>query len=336
LLVEDAELNQEVIRDLLQQVGICVRLAVNGEEALREVAKKLPDAVLMDCQMPVMDGFEATRRLRAQPQCRHLPIIALTANAMSGDRERCFLAGMDGFVAKPVDFAELYASLAQRIRPSQTPVSHASSAPTAASAPDSPALPDLPGIDIAAGLMRVGGKMPFYVKILKKFRASNASDFAALFREAQAAGDWDTALRVAHNLKGVARTLGAERLGDLAEQMEQTLSQGALETVAERLDALLIELGRVMAGIGGLDDAGAESAPLFDSARCQTLVRDLGLLLEDHDTAAVEHIRSLELALAGSDYQAEAQAIGLIIARYNFAEARARLGHLAQALNLAC
>jgi PAS domain S-box-containing protein len=334
LLVEDAELNQEVIRDLLCQVGIHVRLAANGEEALREVAKALPDAVLMDCQMPVMDGFEATRRLRAQPQCRHLPIIALTANAMAGDRERCFLAGMDGFVAKPVDFAELCATLAQRIRPGQTTVSFANPAPPAAPEPDSPALPDLPGIDSALGLMRVGGKTLFYVKMLKKFRDSHASDFEALFREAQAAGDWATAHRLAHNLKGVARTLGVERLGNLAEQIEQPLSQGTSENVAERLEALLVELGRVMAGIGRLDEAGAESAPVFDPARCQTLIRDLGLLLEDHDTAAVEYVGALEQVMAGSEHQAEAKAISLIIARYDFAEARARLHRLALALKL--
>jgi CheY-like chemotaxis protein len=117
LLVEDTPLNQEVIGDLLANLGVNVRVADDGEAALRALEARRPDCVLMDCQMPVMDGYEATRRLRLRPEWRDLPVIALTANVMVGDKERCLAAGMNDFVGKPVDPAVLAAVLLRQLRP---------------------------------------------------------------------------------------------------------------------------------------------------------------------------------------------------------------------------
>jgi len=332
LLVEDAEINQEVIRDLLEQAGMKVRLAANGEEALREVDKALPDCVLMDCQMPVMDGFEATRRLRAQPLCQDLPIIVLTANAMAGDREACLSAGMDGLVAKPVAFGELHVALAQWLPPRQEPVE--APPPVAATAEARLVVPELPGVDTARGLALVGGKPPFYLKLLTKFRDSQAS-FAEQFRQARKAGDWDKATRLAHNLKGVARTLGADRLGVLAEPLEQAARQSLPEAAGEALGAVEEELRRVLAGLARLDMEEAPAPGFIPGlVRPQSLARELNLLLEDQDTAALEHAAQLEQALAGGIHRAEAQAIGQAVARYDFTEARERLRRLAAALTL--
>ena len=113
LLVEDVEVNQEVICELLASVGLSVRLAGNGVEALSEVARKTPDLILMDCQMPVMDGYMATRQLRENPLWRKLPVIALTANAMVEDQEKCFAAGMNAHVAKPIRMELLYECMVQ-------------------------------------------------------------------------------------------------------------------------------------------------------------------------------------------------------------------------------
>ncbi|MEJ2593322.1 MAG: response regulator, partial [Candidatus Thiodiazotropha sp.] len=108
LVVEDVDINQAMIVDLLETAGLKVRVANNGLEALQAVAEKVPDCVLMDCQMPVMDGYETTRRLRMIPAFRELPIIALTANALRLDQERCLTVGMNDYVSKPVHFSGLF------------------------------------------------------------------------------------------------------------------------------------------------------------------------------------------------------------------------------------
>ncbi|HZX30089.1 MAG TPA: ATP-binding protein [Rhodocyclaceae bacterium] len=249
LVVEDTELNQEVMCDLLKQAGLKVRLAADGEEALRAVAEARPDCVLMDCHMPVMDGFETTRRLRADQRYRDLPIIALTANALSGDRERCLAAGMNGFLAKPVDVADLLAVLARwvTVRPPA-----ASQPPTPPPPPDS-GLPDLPGLDTAIGLRYLGGRVPSYIRLLRLFRETRASGFDAGFREALLAGNWDTAHRLAHSLKGTSRTLGAVRLGDLAVELERAVEERS-QALDSRLAAVSLELDRVLHGLERLED----------------------------------------------------------------------------------
>jgi CheY-like chemotaxis protein len=289
----------------------------------------------MDCQMPVMDGFEATRRLRTQPGCRELPIIALTANAMAGDREQCLAAGMNGFLAKPVDFGSLYAALVRWI-PSRSPVVAAPTPPplsTAAPrpAPPSAVVPKLPGVDTAAGLALTGGRLSFYLELLKKFRDNRAANFQALFRESCRAGDWSTAVRLTHTLKGTVRSLGANRLGQLAAQLEDAARQQRVESVARPLQALEQELDRVLAGLTGLPSAAAPPPQPADQRR--NLIEELARLLDEQDTAAVEQVVPLEQALTGTPHQAEARQIGRAIADYRFAEARERLRRLAHDLN---
>ena len=117
LLVEDNEINQELARDVLEDVGIVVEVAENGREALERLSQERFDVVLMDCEMPVMDGYAATRALRQQPQWRDLPVIAMTANAMAGDREKVLAACMNDYIAKPIDIDEVLATLARWIVP---------------------------------------------------------------------------------------------------------------------------------------------------------------------------------------------------------------------------
>jgi PAS domain S-box-containing protein len=252
LVVEDGELNQEVICDFLKQAGLQVRLANQGEEALRTLAKSMPDCVLMDCQMPVMDGFEATRRLRAQERYRGLPIIALTANAMTGDREQCLAAGMNDFLSKPVDFTDLLAALVRWIRPRQSPAPAQSAKPAAE---PSEGLPPLPGIDTAKGLAFTGGRQAFYIKLLKKFRDVRGSHFQADLRAAQGEGDWLAATRLAHTLKSTARALGAVTLGDLAAELEGHAQHANAEDFANNLNTLDEELKRILAGLDQLSEA---------------------------------------------------------------------------------
>ena len=238
LLVEDVQINQEVLTDLLHNAGLKVRIANNGLEALQAVAAKVPDCVLMDCQMPVMDGYEATRQLRENPHYRDLPIIAITANVMASDRERAQAAGMNAHIAKPINVPELYEVLGTWLKP------------PAASQPAAPEtiLPQLPGFDTTLGLARTG-KLPLYLRMLAKFRDHQIRSFTADFRRALAEDDWVLATRQAHSLKGVARTLGAETLGQAAQTLEVACKQRDASLLEPDLTALALLLEQVGAGL---------------------------------------------------------------------------------------
>jgi CheY-like chemotaxis protein len=191
----------------------------------------------MDCQMPVMDGYAATRALRQQPQWRDLPVIAMTANALVGDREKALAAGMDDHIAKPINVDEMFATLARHVRRSSGAVGG-----------------ELPGIDMRLGLSMVAGNEALYRRLLGMFREREVQ-FEARFRGACERGDPAEALRLAHDLKGVSATLGAQLLADAAQALELACSKDAGAAAVEPLLlALMRELDPVLAGLGGLGD----------------------------------------------------------------------------------
>jgi CheY-like chemotaxis protein len=239
LLVEDNEINQQVAEEILGQVGIRLTIADNGQiglDALRESPDAF-DGVLMDIQMPVMDGYAATREIRKEERFRDLPIIAMTANAMAGDREKAIAAGMNDHVAKPIDINDLHQVLGQwifiseeRRGTSEAPVSskqvEESEIPVEQPEPDNavPAEHELPkslsGFDLEDGLMRLQGNKKLYRKLLLSF----ASDYSAVANEicqALDAEDFDQAHSLVHNLKGLAGNLAATELQAAAVNLEK-------------------------------------------------------------------------------------------------------------------
>jgi len=254
LLVDDVPLNQEVVRDMLIDAGIRIRVANNGREALEAIALKRPDCVLMDCQMPVMDGYEATRRIREDVQYRNLPIIALTANALASEKEKCRAAGMDGYIVKPVKSADHLAVLAKHT-PARPDYHEELTAPPQlpTSGPDEATdIPDLPGIDFEAGLRYSNGRPANYRKILHLFHETHGREFVRNFRVALNIENWEQAARHAHSFKGAARTIGAERLGQLGEELENACHARQPEKATRTLDILTLELQIVCAGLAAL------------------------------------------------------------------------------------
>jgi signal transduction histidine kinase/DNA-binding response OmpR family regulator/HPt (histidine-containing phosphotransfer) domain-containing protein len=248
LLVEDNEVNQELALELLAQAGIEVVVANNGLEALAaldaatsqdaaisqdaatslglatsEGATAFPfDGVLMDCQMPVMDGFTATRRIRENPRFAALPILAMTANAMAGDREKVLAAGMNDHIAKPINVAEMFNTIARWVTPANPVTRAAEPAPPTSTPPASGVeeeIPPLAGIDRRAGLAATLNNARLYAKLLIKFRDSQA-DFAAQFARACQDADPEAATRCAHTLKGMAGSLGAKGVQAAAQALE--------------------------------------------------------------------------------------------------------------------
>jgi len=280
LLVEDNDINQQVACELLRQFHFEVDVADNGQIAVHQVQARLSeglpyDLVLMDMQMPVMDGVSATRLIRQTRSSAQLPIVAMTANAMQADRQRCLDAGMDGFVTKPINPEELWRVLLEKLgrkaaaRP-QPPAQSATPAPPAPAteaAEGLDALRAVEGLDVELGLQYTGNNPSLYVTLLRKFEASQhdaAAHIAALLRCGEVAG----AERMAHTLKGLAGSLGATWLQGSADRLEAALRTGqslarqkqALDDLCHQLQGLMPQL-RAIDGVCPVDDASQPAMP---------------------------------------------------------------------------
>jgi CheY-like chemotaxis protein/HPt (histidine-containing phosphotransfer) domain-containing protein len=230
LLAEDNEINQQVAREILEGAGLIVSVAADGRQAVRMIKEKPYDVILMDIQMPVMDGYAATREIRnLKSEIRNVPIIAMTAHAMAGDAEKSLHAGMNGHVTKPIDPDQLFNELQKWIRPANE---RATAAPADASAPETSAvesrperqdLPEtLPGFDLAEGLNRLQGNRTLYRKLLLDF-GHTYTDVAAEIKSALAAGDLKQAHGLVHNIKGLAGNLAATELQAAAAEFEKRI-----------------------------------------------------------------------------------------------------------------
>jgi len=257
LLVEDNPLNSDMAVELLGLFGVSVTVASDGVEALRRLDEAVPDLVFMDMQMPVMDGLEATRHLRSQPRFAALPVLAMTANAMAADRQRCFDAGMNDFVPKPIDVEHLAVVLTRwlpgRASTPPAPQQRATAPPVDA------ALPDLPGIDVADGLARRASGLPRFLDTLVRFRHEHADDPVRI-DAALAGGDRETAHRLAHTAKGLCALIGARRAARAAEALEAALSAQHADAAEERA-AFREALEEVVRGISALPPTTRASSP---------------------------------------------------------------------------
>jgi two-component system sensor histidine kinase/response regulator len=231
LLVEDNALNREVGTELLAEAGLVVEVAENGEQAIERLGTSSFDAVLMDMQMPVMDGLEATRIIRTMPGLGALPVIAMTANAMEADRKRCLEAGMNDHIGKPIDPRQLWSTLLAWIKPRSEHTPRTRPLRTA-DGPMPPALLAVPGLDVRIGLDRLLGKTSSYVGLLRRFVSSQSATEGA-FAAALSAGDTAEARRFAHTLKGLAATIGAMPLRDAAARLEHALEPGQSSPAVE-------------------------------------------------------------------------------------------------------
>ncbi len=257
LLVEDNRMNQEVALQFLARTGAATEVVHNGVEALAALERVAFDLVLMDCQMPVMDGYEATRRLRADSRWTTLPVIAMTANALVGDRERSLESGMNDHLAKPISAAEFYRVLAAWLGAADTsgfvPVPPASGEPVAGDAES------LPVLDVATAMEHMAGMRSLYVEACQIFLV-DAPRLHAEMDAGLAAGDRKTARRAVHTIKGMAASLGAERLRATAMRLERGCADGDAEAIRHYRPAMEAALDEATVAIRHQADACPDPA----------------------------------------------------------------------------
>jgi signal transduction histidine kinase/DNA-binding response OmpR family regulator len=330
LLVEDNEINQQVASEILEQAGFFVDIANHGQEALDLLENQPYDCVLMDVQMPVMDGFTATRHIREQEKFSELPVLAMTANATVEDRERSLEAGMNEHIAKPINPAKLFEALLQWISHGERTLPESFS-PSESDA-DQIEMPDLPGIDVQSGVNRMGGNVKSYLSLLKKF-ADNQSGAIENLRKAMENGQREEAVRLAHTLKGVSGSIGAGALQGLAADLEAILKKEEDQLPDGLITSTAVELERVVALIRETGSAKLVGSPSSEGELPADLIEQLRALLDlldEYDSAAedksldiLEQVRGTALersltdlrnTIGQYDFEAAAEALNPIIA----------------------
>lgn len=302
LLVEDNEINQLVATELLAEGNVKVEVANNGKEALDMILARPThwDAVLMDMQMPVMDGVTATIEVRKTISAGQLPIVAMTANAMVQDKEKCMAAGMQDFVTKPIDPEVLWETLLRVIRPKATrqsatasnvnPLSASGSSAIAPIAIDRFVLPTgIPGLDSELGLRRVSGKIALYETILRKYISGQATVVDEL-RAAVTQQDFELAKRLAHTTKGVSGNIGATEVQGIAAEIEAGLAENVDSvSILDKLTVLEAALAPLLQSLAAcLPQEAKAVAVTVDVEKLAELRGQLTDLLKDDDSQAAD------------------------------------------------
>ncbi|MCP4697274.1 MAG: response regulator [Gammaproteobacteria bacterium] len=345
LLAEDNKINQQVAREILEQNGFRVDIAENGAEALERLESGHYDVILMDMQMPVMDGYQATMEIRKQAAYQELPILAMTAHALKGDKEKCLAAGMNDYITKPIDPDRLLVVLGKWIKPGKRPP--APPRTEIEQAPDS-GLPDkLPGLNVSAGLNRLGGNKRLFKKLLMDFCQDNA-DAVQTIRKALDKEEQAPAMHLAHTLKGLAANLSMESLSGAAASLEMAVRQGKkahfaglLEEAQQCLNEVLEAAATLLPDAPPPADAGepaqgtaeGDEAPP-DTALLAPLLKEQDRLLTRHNMRAINHWAELKKHLPGSAWQNDMAQVETFINKLKFKDARVSLAKLAGLLGI--
>ncbi|MBF0444171.1 MAG: response regulator [Magnetococcales bacterium] len=345
LLVEDNEINQQVARELLEQANITVLIAENGKEGIEIVEKESLDGVLMDLQMPVMDGITATGIIRKDPKFANLPILAMTANAMSGDRELCIKAGMQDHISKPIDPINLYSTLSRWIKPANPkplPLTKNAEIDSSKEEKHAPTLPEIPGIDVTLGVKQIGGNQKAYLGVLAKF-VINFEDTDKQIRDALAIKDRKTATRLAHTLKGVSGSIAAQILHKKSAKLESAIDKGIDKTTIETLiSEVAVELNNINSAINNSllkhKDDNKKSFSKKDVEQSinkrDKLIRKLYQQLNMFDSNATDTLETLKTLPLSSAVEKNIDIIKDVVEKYDFENAIIELEKFAKQLDI--
>ncbi len=338
LLVEDNEMNRLVATELLQSAGASVAVAVHGGEAVQMITKgpQPPpyDVVLMDLQMPEVDGITATKMLRADPRFKTLPIIAMTAHALVEERQRCIEAGMNDHVSKPIDPDALFATLARWTHPA----SPNGAKPAGRGPAPAVEIPDIDGVDTASGLRRVADNKQLYRSLLGQF-SEKQGDAGARMLNALQRGDIKLAEQIAHTVKGVSGNLGITKVQFSAARVERAFREKdhAIPSILAEFDTLLRQqVQSIVDALQRTEPAqdGAGPAGQFNAEAAASAAGRLRHLLKESDGAAEEAFDDLRKALGANAKPESLNALASSIRDFDFDGALAKLDEIAAETNI--
>ena len=337
LIVDDREENIYSFTQTLERIdGVAIDTCRSGPEALEKLLEDRYSTILLDVQMPVMDGYQTTRALRDDLQLKEVPIIAMTAHAMLEERERCLKAGMNDHVSKPIDPDALFDVLVKWVKPSKKAVRPAELQPKVNKIIS---LPDrLEGIQIENGLKRVVGNRELFAELLIDFRISHLNFMETLQKELQESNN-ETSLRHVHTTKGLAGQIGAETLQEKAELLESAIQAGVEDLVSKAMTNFGSELKTVLDSIASFDPSvgghEAETSKLSfeDMESVNQLTDKLALLLKDGDLESIQVAKSMSKILSGSECDANIRALTGKLERFDFVGAEEILVEIQETLN---
>lgn len=336
LLVEDNDINQQVASELLEDEGFIVEIANHGQEAVDMLkASGVPSKyglVFMDLQMPIMDGYTATKEIRKLSEYKDVPIVAMTADAMTGVKEKCIELGMNDMVAKPIDPDEMFGAMVKWIkadgrtkpkRQKPDPDSHQDrSQKLEVRTID---IPDIPGLNIETALGRMNNKKKLYLSILEKFYNNN-QNFITELKDILDKEDQETAQRLIHTLKGVSGNIGADSLHELTKVVEESIHEKDLKKIEDGLNKLDAELKELFGNIlMNLDFGKGDEKVDIDEVLIQKLLPELAENIKKKSPKSKQTIEALEKAGYNNDVFEE---IKSAVGKYNFKKAIELLNEL--------
>lgn len=345
LLAEDNEINQEVARAILEQIELQVDIASNGKEAIERLKAasaqgQAYDAVLMDIQMPVMDGYVATRIIRKDPVFNDLPIIAMTAHAMKGDREKCLESGMNDYVSKPIEESELLLALIRWIEPGSRETARTPGPPGPRPETKWVEIPEqIPGIDIRAGLELLHGNSGLYRSLLASFldKFVRAGDAVS-----NLLGDnkREAARQLIHSIKGVSGNLGARALSHAAGKLEEQLSTENTDSPTEAVEEFALNLKLVVESLVALNlnsEAAGTSYPKsekMDIGKIGPLLNQMKSLLETNNSRVRHDMPELKALLRDPRFDEQLSRLGKAIYALDTDTALSIVSDIAGKLNI--
>ena len=342
LLVEDNEINQQVAQEILHKMGLQVEIAANGLQALEMLEEVEYDLVLMDVQMPVMDGYQATSKIRSSLRWANLPVIAMTAHAMREDREKSLQAGMNDQVNKPINPDELLEVLARYIKTCSWPSIDTIKFNREGDQAEDVPWPEITDIIITEGLARVDGNRKLYKKLLLQFRAGNV-DTLDNFKAALSRGDDKTASILIHTLKGVAANIGANQLADTAAELETALIQGSIAVNEVLLEKFTTSFTIVTDGIRAFEEAFAsvpkaevqdKGVTYVDADIVRPLLINLAKMLESGSIESVKQLSVLDSYLSNTKVEKQFAQLRKDVDMFDMDSALGKLKAIASTLDI--
>lgn len=344
LLVEDNEINQDVGKNILKSERFRVTVADNGKKAVEKIKSSKFDAVLMDIQMPEMDGYEAARVIRKDNRFDSLPIIAMTAEAMGGVREKVIEAGMNDYITKPIDPRELFLILFRWIKPGNGKTSGVKKHKAGNGSISGAELPDsLSGMDVRSGLARMGNSSKNYIGLLVKF-SENEANIINDIRKSLKADDMETVAHLVHNLKGVSGNIGATELQSSAIELESAIKGGNAEDVQRLMEKTNDAFNKLLSTISLIrshQKTGASEKKKLKTAKKDIDFKKVDVILEklkksirSYDAGSIDEFALLKKSFSGSDLQEKLTGIEKPLNRYDFQESLKALEDFIKVMNL--